>query len=499
MQKTTIFKYFLGGFIFVSSFFCNLINAQDVILGAPAPLAPPEGWTQICASDDFNFFEIQFTINPVSNLNSDNEFIIEMSDPTGDFSTPIEVGRSMPGAVNASPALIPLSVPENTAGDNYRFRVRSTSPESVSAPSLNSYTAYFLLQNEPFTINNFNPTGTFCPGGSYLLTIDNPSLSPNISPAQFDSLTFNWYRRTGPGTSELILAAGGPSISITVEGTYFVETNYGSCPSNSISNEVTLTADATGNTTTTIISSLGNPFCSADGSTTLSTSQGDSYQWFLDGTAIPNATNATYITNISGSYSVIVNTGGCQATGTIELESENFISQINIPEINFIPEGASLEVIITTNAINPSFEWYLNENLIESETQNTLIATEFGSYRVVINQNASCMLSQQFTFRIDEEDPPPPPPPNVPLIPNIISPNGDTINDNWVIPQIYASGTDTNIMIFSSQGEVVLDTNDYQQNWPEDQLELTSVNKVFYYIITTTDQQTKKGSITVVK
>jgi len=51
----------------------------------------------------------------------------------------------------------------------------------------------------------------------------------------------------------------------------------------------------------------------------------------------------------------------------------------------------------------------------------------------------------------------------------------------------------------TNQGKVVLQTNDYQNNWPENDLNLTSVNQVYYYIITTADNQTKKGSITVVK
>ena len=51
----------------------------------------------------------------------------------------------------------------------------------------------------------------------------------------------------------------------------------------------------------------------------------------------------------------------------------------------------------------------------------------------------------------------------------------------------------------TNRGEIVLKTNDYQNNWPENNLNLTSINQVFYYIITTADNNTKKGTITVVK
>jgi gliding motility-associated-like protein len=84
-------------------------------------------------------------------------------------------------------------------------------------------------------------------------------------------------------------------------------------------------------------------------------------------------------------------------------------------------------------------------------------------------------------------------------IPNLISPNGDGINDTWVIPLQYVDGTDTEVMIMDNRGKIVLQTKAYLNNWPEDQLDLNSINQVYYYILTTPDNKTKKGSITLVK
>ncbi len=81
----------------------------------------------------------------------------------------------------------------------------------------------------------------------------------------------------------------------------------------------------------------------------------------------------------------------------------------------------------------------------------------------------------------------------------MISPNGDGINDTWVIPTQYVGGTDTQVMIMTNQGKVVLNTTNYQNNWPTEQPNLTSINQVYYYIITTPNQGAKKGSITVIK
>ncbi len=91
--------------------------------------------------------------------------------------------------------------------------------------------------------------------------------------------------------------------------------------------------------------------------------------------------------------------------------------------------------------------------------------------------------------------------PDVPNIPNIISPNGDFINDTWILPLDYVSGTDTEVMIISALGEVVLQTNDYQNDWPTitSPIDFKNVNPIYYYIITTPDKKVKKGSITVIK
>lgn len=81
----------------------------------------------------------------------------------------------------------------------------------------------------------------------------------------------------------------------------------------------------------------------------------------------------------------------------------------------------------------------------------------------------------------------------------MISPNGDAINDTWVIPQKYVSGTNTEVIIMNNQGKVVFSTKDYLNDWPQQDLELTSINQVYYYVLTTQNNETKKGSITVIK
>lgn len=487
MEKITFLKiYCLVSFCIVS----NVATTEaQIVIGTPYL-----EFSQACANETFNSFETSFVFSPETGIDPSNQFIVELSEADGSFSNPETVFTSNPGAINSSPATIDFSLPSTTAGEGYKIRIKSTQPAALSAQS-DSFAAYYKIQDSPFTINNLIGDASFCPGGSYLLTIDNPGTGANDSPLNYPSLTFNWFKEVTTTTS--ILVGQDPALTVTEAGVYFAETNYGSCTSDSFSNRVSVTEATSGElVTVSIVSSLGNPFCADDGPTTLSTTAGNSYKWYKDGSLISGATNQTYETNSSGVYSVRIDYGSCEATGSIDLQTGDFSSSLDVPAINMLEAGDTLTVEVTTNAINPEFMWFLNDEEIPLATQNTFDVTDFGTYKVIITQTSGCLVTNELIFQVNELIDLFP---DVEKIPNLISPNGDGINDTWIIPITYITGSKTEIIILSNQGETVLQTDDYMNDWPEGELSSSSVNQVYYYIIIPIDQVPKKGSITVVK
>jgi gliding motility-associated-like protein len=487
MLKPTYLSQIIFAVCLVAISMSERANAQ-IVIGTPNL-----GFSQACASASFNTYTTTFIFSPESALDSSNQFSIEMSDADGDFTNATTIYTSAAGSVTVSPATLEFSIPNTTAGENYKIRIKSSTPIATSSKSV-AFAAYYKIQDSPFTINNLVSTGAFCTGGSYLLTIDNPGNGTNDSPLQYPNLTYKWYKETSPTTSAYV--ADGPTLSVNTNGTYFVKTNYGSCTSDSFSNRVTISEAISGEANATIASSLGNPFCPEQGYTTLSTIGGNSYQWFKNGNIIPDATSQMYQTNESATFSVQVDLGDCSASGSIELVSELFESSIDVPEYNEILSGESLFVNVTSTAQNPNYNWYLNNTIISGATESSFEATEFGDYSVIISETTGCEASIEYLFTVEEALDLFP---DVVKIPNLISPNGDLINDTWIIPPAYVSGTNTEVIIMTNRGEVVLKTNDYLNNWPETDLNLTSINQVYYYIITTEDNKIKKGSITVVK
>jgi hypothetical protein len=475
--KTVLDKYII---VLALVFF----NASSIF--AQSISAPVNQFSQICAGT-FN----QFTTN--FNFVGSNNFVLEMSDANGSFSlanlTPISIISSQ---LVTSPGSFTFSVPTTVAGTGYRLRVVGTSPAIQGQIQPVAFSAYYKSWEEEFSINGGVAEIFICNSSSFTLSVDNPTPSiPNTSPAQFPNLKYRWYK-----DDVIISGQTGTSLNINSEGIYRVFLEYGGCTTpSSIEKSQFLTVHfVTGGSTFNITSSSGTNFCPSS-PTTLSVNPGYGYQWFKDNVLIPGATSNTYQTNQAGTFHVLINQGGCSSnSSSITLNPQSFnasIDLLELPQVNIIIPGETKVITVTTDATTPTYEWYFNGVLMPSETSSSLSTSVAGDYKVVINQTSGCVFSKIILFRLKEGV-------NAKDIPNVISPNNDGVNDQWIIPQTYISDN-TEVLVINSLGKIELKTKNYQNNWPQTPLEFKSVNPVFYYIITKEGEEAKKGSITIIK
>lgn len=449
--------------------------------------APIKKFGNICASSGFNSYSVNFDF---SGFNPGNTFVLEMSDPSGSFAslTPITILTSQ---LVTSPGKFTFKVPENinTAGKNYRLRVRSTSPALTSglSPSFNAY--FWVFNNRIRLLDNGSGALSIC-GTSGTLSID--SAAP--SPLQFPGLKYVWLK-----DGVIIPSETNSTLTVSTAGTYSVQVDYGSCNSTvgflAYSQDVVVSF-TTSTTSYSIISSLGTNICPGS-PTTLSTTAGQAYQWYRDNTLIAGATSYSYQTDIEGTYKVVVSPGtACETTSsTMSLTTEDFnlsIDALEIPQTNVIPTGDTITITATTDAANPTFQWLdPNGTSVSNSTTFSTNTPIDGEYKVIVTQTTGCVFPKEIKFKIRNGVP-------STKIPNTISQNNDGFNDTWIIPQEY-SLSDIEILIVDSYGKEMLKTTNYQNDWPQTAIEFKSVNPVFYYVISKNGSPLKKGSITVIK
>lgn len=477
--------------VFAQTILPQKLPFSAICAGGPHPTIP---------GAVFNEYQAQFKI---SGFPADETFVVQLSDAAGSFATPTATIAiaNLPGTppdTNTDKTLA-FAVPTDLVGsDMYQLRIKSSSGVTSSSftifgsVSTKFFPAYFKAYNNSFYINDKNASISFCTGGSVILTVYNPTPEDvSSSPANYPLLTYKWYK-----DGNAISGQTGNTLKVTTEGMFYAEVNYGPCTDANFRSQDITVSSANGNgNAATIVSSLGNPFCSGSTfKTTLTATKGNTYIWKKDGAVIVGANSQNYETNVLGVYTCDIDFGGCNATATIDLKSGGAIyvdgGVVKNGEKIRIDQGDSVTVTATTTVNAPSYKWYLNDVAIVGATDSTLDITIAGNYKVNIS---GCDLPFIVTYDAIINY-------NVPNVSNIVSPNNDGINDTWIIPNEY-NNTNTQVTILSSYGEIVYQTDNYDNynGWPQSSIEFKNFNPVFYYIITPNGGAAKKGSITLLK
>ena len=303
----------------------------------------------------------------------------------------------------------------------------------------------------------------------------------DVTSALLDGFTYEWSKDgaaiSGATSNSISLASnsenGDYDLNATI-GSFDVESNV--LPVQLLTNE------------TVSITSSGTVFCSGGETITLSTTtdlSSATYQWQLDGASI-NTTDAILTVSTAGTYTLAIDIDGCSLISNeivVTPLDENLITLDPGTEI-VIPEGTSR---VVTASGGTAYRW-LDANAVELSNSDSITFTEAGSYTLIASID-NCEIIRQIevtyldTFKV----------------PNVITVNGDGINDQWIIPNSYSNKADVNVIIYNEQGQEIVNEFDYKNNWPQSTTAFTKQNMVFYYKIRNASEVLKQGTITVIR
>ena len=126
-----------------------------------------------------------------------------------------------------------------------------------------------------------------------------------------------------------------------------------------------------------------------------------------------------------------------------------------------IPRGApvTLTADVTGSSTDYSYEWE-GSNILSGQHTNeiTIQPTMNGIYRVTITSNDGCTNTAEMAIRLQGGY-------QVALnVNNVLTPNGDGINDHWVIYNIDKHPSNS-VRVFDHTGKVVFQQTSYQNDW----------------------------------
>lgn len=334
---------------------------------------------------------------------------------------------------------------------------------------------------------NYTDAYTSCESTSTILGVEQinavatDGTKTDVTSALVDGFTYQW---TKDGTAVSGATSSTISLASNAEnGTYDLNASVDSFTVDSNSLTVQLLTSET-----ISIASSGTVFCSGGETITLSTSSdlsSSTFEWQLDGASV-NTTDTSLTVTTAGSYRLAVNRDGCALLSNeivISPLDENLITLDPGTEI-VMPEGTTK---LVTASGGTAYRW-LDANAVEIGNVDSITFTEAGSYTLIASIDNCEIIRQVEVSYLDTFK-----------VPNVITVNGDGINDQWVIPNSYSNKADVNIIIYNEQGQEIVNEFDYKNNWPQSTTAFTKQNMVFYYKIRNASEVLKQGTITVIR
>ncbi|HQZ74023.1 MAG TPA: PKD domain-containing protein [Chitinophagaceae bacterium] len=218
-----------------------------------------------------------------------------------------------------------------------------------------------------------------------------------------------------------------------------------------------------------------------------------SWAWnFADG-GTSSASNPTKRFNTPGVYNVrltVTNAVGCVSEPFVLPVTVHLQPVIDAGQSYVLPQGTVLQLNATANSSNLVFNWSPGFGLSSTSILNpTLTALQDQVYTLTATGDFGCTATDQMTVKILKQV----------KVPNVFSPNGDNIHDQWMIPNLgdYPGCT---VEVFNRYGQQVYFSPGYGNPWNGTYKGKELPAGTYYYIIQLQNGfKPLSGSVTIIR
>jgi len=168
-------------------------------------------------------------------------------------------------------------------------------------------------------------------------------------------------------------------------------------------------------------------------------------------------------------------------TDTIEIFADPAVNIAATPDTIVIPGSP---VTLTASGLYDLLLWF------DNSTSNSVSVTSEGTYWVIASYTNGCKSSDTIILTKGEI--------KEPELVNVITPNGDGVNDLLVVKNI-DSIKPCKLAIYNRWGDELFSTSDYQNNWDGKYKGKSLPEGTYYYVLVAKDGKVFKGAVNILK
>lgn len=337
-----------------------------------------------------------------------------------------------------------------------------------------SKSASVRVTSTDLTVNTL-PSATVCTGGSVTLTTTGNATS------------YSWSPAAGLDNPN----AQSPVATPAATTTYTVTASLGTC---STTKTVTVTVSGSVN-----VSTIGNSSICAGGSIPLTTTgTATSYSWSpATGLNNPNIQSPVASPAATTTYTVTASSGTCVSTASVTITVASGLTVNAGPDLT-ITAGESVRI----NATAPGatiFNWTPATGLSSATILNPVASPlETTRYTLTASDASGCSGSDNVLITVNPVEVS-----DCINVRNAFSPNGDGINEQWIVYDDYSCLKNVTVHVFNRYGSKVFESKDYRNTWDGKYKNEPVPDGTYYAVIDFTlitgKKITKKIDVTIVR